>query len=398
MRDYVLFHFLQFLQEIAMRFMTWGRLLSIALLALYPCLLWADSLPDNKVPAEHDIGADHFIAGCPVHIAHPIAGDLMAAGCNVDVLAEVGGSLVAMGANLRISAPVKQDVYAAGGNIYIDAPVQRSLRVAGGKVNLGPNAKIGGNVSVGGGEVDIDGAIAGYLQVGGGTVRINGPIGGDVEIGTGNLELGPNTRIEGRLRYASDHDIILDPAAQVRGGMEKIERIPAAQSRWHAHRGFAHGWPWSIGLMAIAAILCAALPQFYKNVAQTARTRWGFSLLIGFIALVCIPIAAVITAITIIGIPLALAMIALYLVLLLVGHVSAGISLGHIALQRWQAERFAQTGWRVGAAMLGMLTLSLLGRVPHIGGLVMSLAMLTGIGALLMQLRTTRGSAGISVP
>jgi|GEM_PF-1978396 len=43
--------------------------------------------------------------------------------------------------------------------------------------------------------------------------------------------------------------------------------------------------------------------------------------------------------------------------------------------------------------MLGMLAISLLGRLPYVGGLVLLIALLTGLGALLLQVRR-----GIAVP
>lgn len=348
--------------------------------------LWADSAPGKTVPAERKFGADRFAAGCPVSVVLPVAGDLLAAGCNVAVLAEVGGDVVAMGGNVLLAAPVKQGVYAAGGRVSIDAPVQRNVRIAGGRVDLGPNSIIAGNVTVGGGKVEIDGAIGGYLQVGAGSVRINGPVTGDVELGAGEVELGPNARIEGKLRYASGEEVRRDPAAQVRGGVERIERWPAAH-RWRGGARHGLGWVWSVGLLVIAAILVAALPQFYRRVEETARTRWALSLLVGFVVLVCAPVAALIAVITVIGIPLALLTIALYLMLLLVGYVSAGIVLGEIALQRWRADRAANHGWRIAAAVLAMLVLSLLGRLPFVGWLITFAAMLMGIGALLLQAR-----------
>jgi hypothetical protein len=152
-------------------------------------------------------------------------------------------------------------------------------------------------------------------------------------------------------------------------------------------RGAAHGWLWSLGLLAIAAILAAALPYFYLGVAQTARTRWPLSMLLGFIVVVCVPMVAVLAVVTLIGIPLALALIALYFVLLLAGYVSAGIVLGELALQHWGTARAASTGWRIGAAVLAVLVLSLAGRTPFFGPLITLVAVLMGIGALLLQLQ-----------
>jgi hypothetical protein len=123
-------------------------------------------------------------------------------------------------------------------------------------------------------------------------------------------------------------------------------------------------------------------------VARTLTTRWAWSLLLGFIALVCIPVAALILMFTLIGVPLALLLIALYLALLLVGYVSTGIGLGAWALARIRSERTEATWWRIGFAVLGVLAISLLGRLPYVGGLVVFAGLLIGLGALLLQVRT----------
>lgn len=348
-----------------------------------------------REPVERGFGPDQFIAGGTVSVTKPVAGDLFAAGGNVDVAAEIGGDAVVAGGNVRLGAPVRQGLYAAGGRVSVDASVQRNARVAAGNVEIGPHAKIAGNVTVGGGEVRVSGTIDGYLQVGGGRVVIDGPVGGDVEIAGGAVELGPNARVNGRLRYASRGELQRDPAAEVKGGIERF----SPRADWPGHAGVRAragrgvGWVWSFGLMIIAAILVAALPGVYTAVTATVRTRWALALLIGFIALVCIPVAALIAMITLVGVPLALATIALYLALLLAGYVSAGAAAGELALQRFHPARASQLGWRVAAAALGMFAISLLGRLPWIGGLAVFAAMLLGIGTLLMQLASTRATA-----
>lgn len=352
-------------------------------------MLAAPSLWSQTTVSKPEAGAsaptpDHFAAAGKVTVTTPVAGDLIAAGGDIDVSANVRGDAVVAGGNVRVGAPVQQGIYAAGGRVLIDAPVQRNARIAGGNVELGPQAKIAGNASIGGGEVVVRGAIDGYVEIGGGRVYLNGPIGGDVEIGGGDIELGPEARINGKLRYASRREIRRDAAAQVRGGVERID-VPLSARR---RLGRVAGWVWTVGLAIIAAVLVGTLPRVFANVSDTARTRWPLSLLVGFVALACIPVAALIVLITVIGIPLALAMIALYFALLLMGYVAAGIAAGDLALRRWQQARATQIGWRVVAAMFGMLAISLLGRIPFIGGLVVLAAMLIGMGALLTHVRS----------
>lgn len=365
--------------------------------------LWAENVPDKTASThigdDRDDGdnGDHLAVGCPISVTKPVTGDLVAAGCDVEVLAAVSGNLVLMGGNLRLAAPVKQGVYAAAGRISIESDVGGNVRSGAGKLSIGPNAKVAGNVDAGSGEVEIDGAIGGNLRAGAGRVRINGPIAGNADIESGEVELGPNARIDGKLTYKGGSEIRRDPAAQVRGDIEQTLETPrwkrsqSYPSRSHLH----HGWGWSLMLMLLAGFLVAALPQFYTRVSDTTRTRWPEAVLIGFVTLVCAPVVAVIAILTLIGIPLAIALIVGYLGLIVWGHATAGVIVGDVMLKRWGGERSAVQGWRAGAAVAGVLILAVLASLPWIGGFISLIAIVTGMGALLLQTHFARPAAGV---
>lgn len=342
-------------------------------------------------------GSDTFVFGGSVRIDQPVVGDLIGAGGNIDVDAPVGGDAILAGGNLRVTAKVEHDVYAAGGRLILDAPIGGNLRIAGGQLDVGPMAEIGGNVSVGGGKVTLRGPVKGAVQVAGGRVLIDGPISGDVVSTAGRLTLGPNARLAGALRYHSGDELRRDPAAQIAGAVERMP-LPGrgASASAKPERGWARHAPggavgpgllWTIGLMAIAAILVGSLPVTSQRVAEALRTRFGWSLLWGFIALVCIPVAILILLISIVGIPLALLALLLYGVLLLVGYVASAVALGQWALARFKPDAADRGGWRIASAMAAMLVLALLGSVPFVGGLVALLAVLGGIGAIVLLFR-----------
>ncbi len=333
------------------------------------------------------VATDHFAAGGSVRIGKPIEGDLFAVGGNVDVDSAVGGDAVVAGGNVRIGAPVAQSVYAAGGQLVINSPIGRNARIAGGQVEIDRRAQVAGNVSVAGGQVRIEGHINGYVRAGGGSVIIDGPVDGDVVSTAGSVELGPNARIGGQLRFASRDDLSQHPGAQVLGG---IERLPFAARRptekpQPAEIGRSLGWAWTTGLLLIAVVLSVALPEPARRVAETLRARPLMSLLIGFIALVCIPVAALIVLLTVIGVPLALLAAVLYFALLLIGYVGSGIGVGQWALHRFKPARAAQRSWLAAFAAVGMLAIALLGRLPWIGGPIVFVALLAGVGALALQ-------------
>jgi len=345
--------------------------------------------PARPRSVEHELGADHFVAGGSVRITQPVNGDLLAAGGHVDVDAAVNGDAVITGGKARISGDVGQSVYAAAGQIDILGKVGRNVRIAGGEVEIGPKAHVVGNLTLAGGQASVRGSVGGYVQAGAGRVLIDGPVGGDVVVGSGHVELGPNARIAGKLRYRSREALQQDPAAQVAGGIEHVMGrgdVPASEPN---ARRFARGarWVWAAGMMLLAVVLLAAFPTFFGRVGTTLQARFGMSLLLGFVWLVCVPVAALILLITIIGAPLGLLAIAIYLALLPVAYASSGIGIADWVLRKYKTQDAARLGWRVGAAAAAVLLLAAVGFVPWIGGLVGFIALLAGLGALALQFK-----------
>lgn len=349
-----------------------------------------------KAPAEQRIGGDLFIAGGSVTVSQPVSGDLIAVGGSIDVDAPVTGDAVAAGGKLRVGTDIGGSIYAAGGQITINGKVGRNLRATGGQTELGVKSEVNGNLSIAGGQVRLHGTVRGHVQAAGGRLLIDGPVGGDVLATTGQIELGPHARIAGKLRYRSGDPIAQDPEAQVAGGVEVLmpalgrgaetsESAPPQRGPRALAGGI--GWMWTIGLIVLAAVLIAVMPGFHASVSRSLRERFGLSVLLGFVLLVCTPVAALLAFVTLIGIPLGLLATALYLALLPVGYVSAGIGLGDLGLRHLKPDSAGTLWWRIAAAALALLLLALAGWIPWLGWVVAFAALLAGLGALLLQTR-----------
>lgn len=353
-----------------------------------PALAQAPVNSENTV--QRDFGNDRFAAGKLLLIERPVSGDLIAAGSEIEVAAAVIGDALLAGGSVAVNKPISQSLYAAAGKLLINDAVGRNVRVAGGRIEFSPISEVAGNVSASGGEIELKGKVKGYVQAAGGRVFIDAIIVGNVEATSGQVELGPNAKITGNFRYASREPLKRDPAAQTNGGVEIFE----APGGWPVPENVEHtigrsgGWIWTIGLLIIAALLMLALPNFYARVAGTLRSRPGMSALIGFVTLVCMPIAALIFMITIIGVPLGLLTVMLYALLLVLGYVAAGMSLGEWAVKRVKGDHPSSPLWRVGAAVLGVLLVSLLARIPWVGAWVALVALIAGVGVLVLQVWT----------
>ncbi len=336
--------------------------------------------------------SDRFVAGATVTELAPVGGDLFAAGGSVDVEAAVAGDAVVAGGKVRIGADVGQSVYAAAGQLSLLGRVGHNARLAGGRIEMGPAARIAGNLSVAGGRVAVRGTVDGALGAAGRSVSIDASVGGDVEVAAGEISLGPNARIAGNLRYRSPEPLQRDAGAQVAGSIERLGPELSESAREEIGRRIGTGLAvlWTIGLVVLAALALAVLPRLTASIARTLRTRLGASLVVGFVVLVCTPIAVVLSFVTVIGIPLGLLVLLVYLMLLPLAWVAAAIGIGDWVVSKVAASRAERTGARIVAAALALIALAFAVRTPWLGGGIAFAALIAGLGASALQLLRLR--------
>jgi len=361
-----------------MRFLLSVTSLSLAVVASSATpLAQSESSASSPVPP-----LDRFAAGPRVSVATPSPGDLLAAGGRVEVSAPVSGDLAAAGGTVRVAGSTGEDIYAAGGEVILASSVEGSVRLAGGSVAIDQAASVARNVTVAGGDVRVEGPVGGEVSAVGGRVYLNGPIRGSATVAAERVELGPATRIDGKLRVRSREALLLDPAARVSQGIEELPFPDWAGGQrarfWAARVGF---WLWTFGLMLLAGILVRSGSEYCERMATIVGSRFGMSLLTGFVLLVMGPVTAVTLFITVVGAPLAVLIVLAYVALLLIGYVSAAIVFGEMSLTRLRPGQAPTFRRRLGAAVAGVLAVAVAGQLPWIGGLITFATLLLGLGA-----------------
>ena len=363
-------------------------LAALGLATISGCTFSYDGEADEAV--SHEFGSDHFAAGGMVNLTDTVQGDAFLAGGHVTVATEVNGDLVAAGGEVSIGGSVGDDLYAAGGNVKVDAMVTGNARVAGGDVEIGPATVIAGAVSLTGGQVEFDGNSHGYLQVSAADVRLNGQVHGDAEVRSEDLVIVPDTQIGGKLVYRGPSAPVVPEGAVIAGGVD-FHETNAGHYLKETHEPIRETvtWVgsilWFVGVFVAATLFLLVFPGFATRAADAiGRDPWRV-LGLGLAVLVCVPFIAVILLITIIGIPLALLMIPLYLLLMFLGWVTAALFVAHRGLAVARSGQPVTLGWRLFALLLALVALSVIRHVPFVGGLIALVALVAGIGALVWQ-------------
>lgn len=300
-----------------------------------------------------------------------VDGDLRAFAGTVVVQGTVDGDLEAFGGDVLVEGEVTGDVEAFAGNVRVTGDVAGDVEAAAGNV------------------VIAEGASVGSLSAAGGNVAVEGRVTGDVDAAAGSVTLGPAAVVEGDLAYGGE--LNRHPDSEVAGTItEESPGAPTPIGEVSTPPAWLGQLYWSVVNLVLGTILLAILPRFSDGVAATARTKPVKSAGVGLLALVGIPIALVLVAITVVGIPLSIAGGFVFALLVWVASVYGRFAVGTWLLSLADAEN------RWAALVVGLLAVLVVGLVPFLGGLVELLVLLLGLGALSLALYGRYGDRGRS--
>jgi cytoskeletal protein CcmA (bactofilin family) len=378
-----------------------STLLLCAVLA--PChALAADKA--ETLPSSHEvmIDEDFFSGGASAELDKRVDGDAFLSGGRVAVRGPVKGDVVVAGGDVNVADTIGQDLYATGGSIALSAQVVGNARLAGGQITIAPRGGIAGKAIIAAGNLQLSGRIGRYLMVYADSVRIDGEVGGDARITARSIELGPEAKISGKLDYRSPQPAKIDGRAVIAGGVVRNEvDWPKEQAGALAR---VAGWIalmlTLIGLLVVGVLMIVVFPSFSTAAAAIARARPWVSLAIGFALVLCVPVAAVLFLVSVIGAPLGLLLLFFYPVMLVLGYLTGAMAIGDV-LMGWWARRRGRTltpTMRTVALAIALLLLLLAAQIPIGGGVAVTLLLLLGLGGCSMQAYHGYASGPASAP
>lgn len=355
------------------------------------------SAPQAAASGPAGEGRNIYEAGGQVRPAGPVQGDFTAAGARVILDQPVGGDATVAGGSVDVRAPVADDVRAAGGDVSVESTVGGELFATGGHITLTRGARVARGATLYGSSITVGGRIEGDLKASGQEVTIDGEVGGNVRVVAARLALGPGARIAGTLTYDSASELERAAGAVVGGTITHERASPPPPGRGEPRsagrtwEGGAYGPAWAAGLVGYLALLaCAAVfllvaPGFTAQASDRAGQAPWLALAIGFAAFVAVPMLAVLLFITLLGIPLALAVLALYPVLLLTGFVVGVLFIARRIPPAIRQPAPVRFGRMIAYFALALLLVLLLGRLPFVGAALVGVLSLLGMGACVLE-------------
>lgn len=289
-------------------------------------------------------------------------------------------------------------LFLAGADIVVTKKVEGDLRASGDSIVIADDVMVDGDAWLAGRRIVVDGAIDGDLDVRGKSVLINGPIGGNVSVWSVDLTLGPDAEIEGDLIYYTNETAEIAEEARVDGeteahffsdGKEQSNALPNDwRGEWDDRKSGARSFELTLPGVVVLALL-AGLVSFFATrwsdgVQKAAQQNPALAVFYGLIWMLGLPVVAIFSAFTIIGIPFAFLLIALYGIVFLVGMVVAVLVIGGFLTGMFDRTLGTGAGARVARVIVGSLVLWAGAAAPLLGGFFWFASIAIGIGATLI--------------
>ena len=317
-----------------------------------------------------------------------VAGDVLAFCERVVIRGEVEGTVASIGRELELSGSVGGGLIAIGEQVTVNGSVGASAYLGGERVQVGPNGRVARDAFLAGEQMRVEGKLARDLSGFAERIDLSGEVGRDVLARAERVALAPGARVAGDLHahLPEREGLELAPGAVVAGATEIHVLEPHGHNIWSRYReGSFYTWT-AIAFVAsflIGLILHALAPSWFAGRIETGRDFFK-SLGLGFAFAVLCPLALLLLALTVVGIPLALIGLAAWAIGLYLGAVVVAALIGR-SLVRLQGEGLREFGV---ALALGLVVVGLLHNLPFVGGAAGWVIALVGLGVLVGQLQS----------
>ncbi len=353
------------------------------------------------VAKEEVISSNFFAAGSSITIDGKVQGDVICAGRSIVINGFVDGDVLCAGQSITINGEVRGNVRVAGSSVTINGKVARNVMAAGSDVNLGSQAEVGWDMLFAGAFSDIRGTVKRDVDGVGEKMVMGGVIGRNITLFSGDndksrkgdesqdespaITIAKTAMINGDLSYTAGRDASIEDGATIKGAKTRHEYMITDHDRGQS--GVA-GWIWWRVMAIFSALLIGLiLVSWLHRPLQVISERmflkpyatFGYGLLVIFIT----PIICVLLLMTIIGIPVALMLFALWLIMLCIAKIITAIVVGREIMKRRKTLAGSKNNIIV-AMVVGVVLTYILFSIPIIGWMLSMIATAFGVGATWM--------------
>ena len=312
-----------------------------------------------------------------VEILGNVNGDVIAFARRITVRGNVAGNLVGFGRDIEVKGKVEGSIYNFAQSLRLEGEAERNLIAFVETLDLQNDGQVRHDVIAFAKRVTLSGAIGRDAVAFTEEASVGGQLGRNLTTYSKKVLVRPDARINGDFTATVPRqDFAKIESGAVIGGASDI-RVHREKNRY-ARPGYS---VWSIvtliGAWMVGLLIATFFPGAFAFLPRNASDA-GWKAGIGFLVVVAAPIAAIILCITLIGLPLGLITLILWLMVLYLAKILVGAALAVAMFKP------ANTSSRAMALPLlaSLALIWIVTSIPILGGLMKLLICITGAGII----------------
>ena len=357
-----------------------------------PLVSAAVVLTDDQttVLAEQSFDEDAYIFSNDVTFNGTATRDIISACQNFELgqTARVGGNINVAAQDIRLAGTVERSVRVAARTVTVTGTIGGDLVVAAQTLRIDPGARITGDLILAAQQATVLGSVDGEVRGNVGSLDVtNGRVGQNVSVSVDDLAVTGTSQVGGAIRYSGDSSPNIAASATVTGPIERTESSAVSAGDYSIASGLAWSVARLLSLLFTGLIVVLVAPVAVSTVADGVRRRLPATLIVGVIAIVLVPLIAILLLITLIGIPVSIVALLLYGVALYLSQVFVGLAIGRAILPRgWRSygRGFNILAMAIGVLLIGLLRLI---PIPFLDPALAIVVAVLGLGALFTATR-----------
>jgi len=358
------------------------------ILLIGPASAKASNLKSEKnlyLGPQETIDGNLYVASNNITIDGEIKGDLIAAANTITINGRLEGDLIAAAKNITVNGEINGNVRLAGNSANLNGAIARNVNFIGNYLSIDKNAKIGWDITSAAANTAVSGLIGGNLYAHGNNLILSGKIGKNLNFEGDKspiITLSPEAVIGGNLNYPEKARLTAKEGSSVSGKITAEKQIPDKNKNNYLLIliykilaaiviGLSIIWPGKNIILSLGKIV---------KKQPLSSLAWGLSI---FLAL---PAISFILIFTVIGLPLAVLTVFLWLAGLYLSKIILAVILGKEISKLFYKNKNKERNLFL-PLVIGVLILWPLFSIPSVGWIIAIIAACLGFGAALINLK-----------
>ncbi len=360
--------------------------LILCLLAIPAVTLAGGSSDENVfIPKEQVISDNYFVIGNTVDISGTLEKDAYIIGQNVVISGTIKGDLIGVANSLRIDGVVEGNVRFLASEMDIKGEVYKNITVASG--NLVVLGKLNQDLIGAVGSADLQGEMLGNVNLVASKVNVDKNIAGNLSLRldeNGTMSFAEEVEIGGNLAYSPIKKEVEGLSGVTVVGETKLLKI---NKSLNINKAYNYIYLYSriayfLSLLMIVLVMLSFMKKFTVQLSSLLAKEPLRCFNKGFWFVILVPLVCLLLLFTLVGLPLAGILMALYIIVFYISKIFVGLAVGMVVLK--QDFTKAKLIW---PAVLGVFLVVIGVSIPFIGFLVNLLLTSAGFGALYIILK-----------